>query len=121
MIVLYLAYCIFLIIFCGFFLLIALASSHYIDSDYLAVLIFSTCSFGLTIFLILKKLFTQLLVNTIFFRSLIVCNILAFIYYCYDLLYLNDEVVFSDYSPLLGIALSLLIFIFVKRKNKALN
>jgi hypothetical protein len=70
----------------------------------------------------MKKYLTRRPINTIFLRGLIVCNILAFVYYCYDLLYLNIEKDFIDYSPLLGIALSVLVFVSIKRTSaKGMN
>ena len=122
MIALYLVYCIFLIIYCGFFLLITMASSHQIvDTEYvyLIILILSSCSFIATVFLLLKKLFTQRPFKSNIFIWLLVINILFFIYYSYGFLYGSDEVDYVSYSPLLGLALSILVLLSVKRNTKA--
>lgn len=122
MIALYLVYCIFLIIYCGFFLLITMASSHQIvetEYVYLIILVLSSCSFIATIFLLLKKLFIQRPFKSNIFIWLLVINILFFIYYSYGFLYENDEVDYVSYSPLLGLVLSILVLLSVRRNNKA--
>jgi hypothetical protein len=119
--IIYSIYCIFLFLFGAFFLLIALASSHHLDKSYLFVLIFSTASFIATVFMLIRNLVSTKTINVWLYRGLIFCNILAFVYYSYDLLYKSDEPELINYSPIIGIALSILVFLFLNRNNKALG
>lgn len=125
MIALYLIYCTFLIVYCGFFILITMASSHQFVSTeyiYLTVLGSSTCSFFATIIFIVKKLFVQQEVKGKTLQWLVAINILFFIYYSYSLLYQVSEVDYINYSPLLGVILSLLVLLSISfRKKSALS
>jgi hypothetical protein len=117
--IIYSVYCIFLLLFSSFFLLIALASSHHLDKSYLFVLIFSTVSYVTTIIMLIRNLVLAKRLNVWLYTILIFGNILAFIYYSYDLLYKSDDPELISYSPIIGIVLSILVFLFINRNNKA--
>lgn len=117
--IIYSVYCVFLLLFSAFFLLIAMASSHHLDKSYLFVLIFSTVSFAATIFMFFTTLVSEKRLNIGIYRALIFCNILAFIFYSYDLLYKSDEPGVINYSPVVGIVLSILVSLFLNKNNKA--
>ncbi len=120
MIALYLIYCTFLIIFCGFFFLITIASSHQFVSMeyfYLMILSLSSLSFIITIFLILRRLFTQQTIKGKYLQWLVLVNIIFFVYYAYEFLYDNEDVIYISYSPLIGIVLSIIVFISFRMKS----
>lgn len=120
MIALYLIYCTFLIVFCGFFFLITMASSHQfvsMDNIYLMILGLSSLSFLITIFFILRRLFTQQTVKGKYLKWLVLVNIFFFVYYTYGFLYDNEDVDYISYSPLIGIVLSILVLISFKKKT----
>jgi uncharacterized membrane protein HdeD (DUF308 family) len=115
----YLAYCIFLLLFGAFFMLIAMASSHHLDKSYFFVLIFSTVSFLATVIILFKNFVSAKQLNIGLCRFFVFCNTLAFIYYSYDLLYKSDELELINYSPLVGVLSSILVFLFLNKSNKA--
>ena len=116
----YWAYCIFLLVFCSFWALLALASPHSLDRPYMYILIGSSISFLATAIVIMIRLTSRLPINAWLAGFLISSNILAFGYYAFELIYKDDSSNVMKYSPVVGILFSILVLVFWG-KYKALH